>query len=110
MRRFAAVLRHQNAGFTSNGMVCWKVPEERIREVGELAASFPQVSHCYQRPTYPDWPYSLFSMVHSRSDEKCRSIARTNFGENRNNRLRDPLQYKGVQEREGQVLRLAPVP
>ncbi len=75
MRRFAAVLRHQNAGFTSNGMVCWKVPEERIRSVGEIAASFPQVSHCYQRPTYPDWPYNLFSMVHSRSDDKCRSIA-----------------------------------
>ena len=75
MRRFAAVLRHQNAGFTSNGMVCWKVPEEQIRSVGEIAASFPQVSHCYQRPTYPDWPYSLFSMVHSRSDDKCRKIA-----------------------------------
>ena len=75
MRRFAAVLRHQNAGFTSNGMVCWKVPEEQIRIVGEIAASFPQVSHCYQRPTYPDWPYSLFSMVHSRSDDKCRKIA-----------------------------------
>lgn len=75
MRRFAAVLRHQNAGFTSNGMVCWKVPEDQIKSVGEIAASFPQVSHCYQRPTYPDWPYSLFSMVHSRTDDKCRKIA-----------------------------------
>ncbi|MFQ5934145.1 MAG: Lrp/AsnC family transcriptional regulator [Dehalococcoidia bacterium] len=75
MRRYAAILRHQNAGFIANGMVCWRVPEERIREVGEIAASFPQVSHCYQRPVYPDWPYSLFSMIHARDEEKCRRIA-----------------------------------
>ena len=75
MRRYAAILRHQKAGFVANGMVCWKVPEDRVMEVGEVAASFPQVSHCYQRPTYPDWPYSLFSMIHARSEEKCRRIA-----------------------------------
>ena len=75
MRRYAAILRHQNAGFTANGMVCWRVPEDRVLEVGETTASFPQVSHCYQRPTYPDWPYSLFSMIHARDEEKCRRIA-----------------------------------
>ncbi len=75
MRRYAAILRHQNAGFTANGMVCWRVPEEQIQEVGETTASFPQVSHCYQRPTYPDWPYSLFSMIHARDEEKCKRIA-----------------------------------
>lgn len=75
MRRFAAILRHQKAGFTANGMVCWQVPEERIEEVGKIAASFPQVSHCYQRPVYPDWPYNLFSMIHSRDIEKCKRIA-----------------------------------
>jgi len=75
MRRYAAILRHQNAGFTANGMVCWRVPEEQVQEVGETTASFPQVSHCYQRPTYPDWPYSLFSMIHARDEEKCKRIA-----------------------------------
>jgi len=34
MRRFAAILRHREAGFTANGMIVWKVPEERIMEVG----------------------------------------------------------------------------
>ena len=33
MRRFAAILRHREAGFTANGMIVWKVPEERISEV-----------------------------------------------------------------------------
>ncbi|MFQ6015564.1 MAG: AsnC family transcriptional regulator [Anaerolineae bacterium] len=75
IRRFAAVLHHRRAGFSANGMACWRVPEEQIGEVGRTAASFPQVSHCYQRPTYPDWPYNLFTMIHARSKEECEGIA-----------------------------------
>ncbi|MCZ6648385.1 MAG: Lrp/AsnC family transcriptional regulator [Thaumarchaeota archaeon] len=75
MRRFAAILRHQKAGFKANGMITWKVPPERVEEVGMVAASFSQVSHCYQRPVYPDWQYNLFSMVHARSREGCEKIA-----------------------------------
>ncbi|MFN4336142.1 MAG: AsnC family transcriptional regulator [Candidatus Nitrosocaldus sp.] len=76
MRRFAAILRHRNAGFIANGMIVWIVPEARVDEVGMLLASFPQVTHCYRRPTYPDWPYNLYSMVHARSREVCEGIAR----------------------------------
>lgn len=75
MRRFAAILRHQKVGFIANGMVTWKVPPERIHEVANIAISFSQVSHCYERPVYEDWPYSLFSMVHARSREACERIA-----------------------------------
>ena len=67
MRRFAAILRHRDVGFTANGMVVWHVPEESIDEVGSKLAAFPQVSHCYRRPVYPDWRFNLFSMVHARS-------------------------------------------
>ncbi len=75
LRRFAAILRHQEAGFTANGMITWKIPEDRVDEVGYVAASYPQVSHCYRRPIYEDWPYNLFSMVHARSREACEEIA-----------------------------------
>jgi DNA-binding Lrp family transcriptional regulator len=67
MRRFAAILRHRDAGFTANGMVVWHVPETSIDDVGFKLAAFPQVSHCYRRPVYPDWRFNLFSMVHARS-------------------------------------------
>ncbi|GIU70958.1 MAG: transcriptional regulator [Candidatus Nitrosocaldaceae archaeon] len=75
MRRFAAILRHRDAGFTANGMIVWKVPEDRIDEVGYRVAAYKEVSHCYKRPTYEDWPYNLFSMVHARSKESCIKIA-----------------------------------
>lgn len=75
LRRIAAVLRHRKAGFAANGMVVWKVPEGEVDAVGERFAGFRIVSHCYRRPTYPDWPYSLFTMVHGPSEEACRTIA-----------------------------------
>jgi len=77
MRRFAAILRHRDVGFTANGMIVWEVPEDRINEVGEKLGSFPQVSHCYQRPVYPDWPYSVFSMIHCKSEEEASEVAKT---------------------------------
>ena len=76
MRRFAAILRHRDVGFIANGMIVWKVPEERIQEVGEKLGAFPQVSHCYQRPSYPDWPYNVFSMIHCKSVEEAAEVAK----------------------------------
>ncbi len=75
MRRFAAILRHRDVGFTANGMIVWKVPEDKIDEVGYKLASFPQVSHCYRRPVYPDWQFNLFSMIHARTIEAAKKIA-----------------------------------
>jgi siroheme decarboxylase len=76
MRRFAAILRHRDAGFTANGMIVWKVPEEAVDKVGYKLAEFPQVSHCYRRPTYPDWEFNIFSMIHARSIEAAEKIAK----------------------------------
>lgn len=75
MRRFAAILRHRDAGFVANGMVVWHVPEDKIDEVGFKLAAFPQVSHCYRRPDYPDWRFNLFSMVHARSLDAAEKMA-----------------------------------
>jgi len=77
MRRFAAILRHRKVGFTANGMIVWKVPEDRITEVGEKLGAFPQVSHCYERPTYSDWPYNVFSMIHCKTHDEAQEMAKT---------------------------------
>ncbi|WP_415282757.1 Lrp/AsnC family transcriptional regulator [Candidatus Nitrososphaera sp. FF02] len=75
MRRFAAILRHRDAGFVANGMVVWNVPEDKVDSTGFALAAFPQVSHCYRRPVYPDWKYNVFSMVHARSLEAAEKMA-----------------------------------
>jgi DNA-binding Lrp family transcriptional regulator len=74
LRRVAAILYHRRAGFSANGMGVWKVPDERVMELGPQMAAFRGISHCYQRPTYEDWPYSVFTMAHGRSKEECDAI------------------------------------
>jgi DNA-binding Lrp family transcriptional regulator len=75
MRRFAAILRHRDAGFVANGMVVWNVPADIVDSVGFKLAEFSQVSHCYRRPVYPDWPYNVFSMIHARTLEAAEKMA-----------------------------------
>ena len=74
LRRVAAILFHRRAGFSANGMGVWKVPEGSELEIGRRMAAFRGISHCYQRPTYADWPYSIFTMAHGRSKEECDAI------------------------------------
>jgi DNA-binding Lrp family transcriptional regulator len=74
LRRVAAILYHRRAGFSANGMGVWKVPEEQILAIGRQMAAVRGISHCYQRPTYEDWPYSVFTMAHGRSKEECDAI------------------------------------
>jgi len=74
LRRVAAILFHRRAGFSANGMGVWKVPQDRVLEIGPRMAAIRGISHCYQRPTYEDWPYQLFTMAHGRSKEECDAV------------------------------------
>ena len=74
LRRVAAILFHRRAGFSANGMGVWKVPEDRVLEMGMQMSQFRGISHCYERPTYADWPYSVFTMAHGRSKDECDAI------------------------------------
>lgn len=74
LRRVAAILFHRRAGFSANGMGVWAVPDDEILDTGRRMAAFRGISHCYQRPTYADWPYSVFTMAHGRSKDECDAI------------------------------------
>lgn len=75
LRRVGAVLRHQKAGFTANAMGVWEVPPEEVERVGPIMASFPEVTHCYERPTFPDWSYNLYTMIHGKDPKACERVA-----------------------------------
>jgi siroheme decarboxylase len=74
LRRVAAILFHRRAGFSANGMGVWRVPDDKIAEYGPKMAAFRGISHCYERPTYEDWRYQIFTMAHGRSKEECDAI------------------------------------
>jgi DNA-binding Lrp family transcriptional regulator len=76
LRRFSAVLRHREIGFSANGMGVWAVPgtDADILRVGEKMAAYRAVTHCYRRPSYPDWPYNIFTMIHARTEDECGAV------------------------------------
>lgn len=76
IRRFGAILYHRNVGFKSNAMVVWKVPNERVKEVSGIMVRFSQVSHCYRRPIFPNWPYNIFTMIHEKTEKKCEEVVK----------------------------------
>ncbi len=76
IRRFGASVRHHKIGFTANGMVVFTLPPERIEEAGDVLAEYKQVSHCYQRPEAPGWPYNLFAMTHCQTKEELNEIVK----------------------------------
>lgn len=75
LRRFGATLRHVEAGFTANAMSVWVVAQNRVDEVGKLIASYKEVTHCYKRASYPEWPYNLYAMIHGKSKSDCEKVA-----------------------------------
>jgi hypothetical protein len=79
MRRFGAILRHQEAGFAFNAMVCfaetvdsrqWSVDRNSVNPAGAILASKPYISHCYERPSFEGFPYTLYAMMHAQSAEE----------------------------------------
>jgi len=76
IRRFGASIGHRAIGITANAMCTWDVPDEKVEEVGAIMAGFPEVTHCYERPRYPDWKYNLFTMIHAYSRDECERIAK----------------------------------
>jgi DNA-binding Lrp family transcriptional regulator len=69
IRKFGAILRHRKAGYKTNALIVWSVPEENMEKVGKLFSSFPFVSHCYERnPPFRN-KYNLFTMIHSQTED-----------------------------------------
>ena len=69
IRKFAAIVRHRQAGYERNVMALWAVPEEACDAVGHLFASQPEITHCYERTPPFAGRYNLFTMMHFRNED-----------------------------------------
>ena len=74
MRRFGAILRHQDAGFPCNAMVCFSRHSDnrRLEESSKISAlaKQPYVSHCCGRRSFENLPYNLYAMMHAQTPEE----------------------------------------
>jgi len=74
IKRLAAILRHQQAGYIANALVAWRVDEFKADDIGYTMAGFDAVSHCYRREVPEDFGYNLFTMIHARNDSELSQL------------------------------------
>jgi siroheme decarboxylase len=74
IRRYGARIKHQEAGFSANVMVVWQVSEDDVDRVAASMVPHPAISHCYERPAFPGFPYNFYTMIHGRSRAECEAV------------------------------------
>ena len=74
IRRFGAVMSHEQVGYSSNVLVAWKIPEARIDEFEATIQDLTEVSHGYERVSYPEWGYNVYTMIHGHSKDECLGV------------------------------------
>lgn len=74
LKRLGVVLRHQKAGYTVNAMVAWKVNESESDNIAKYMIELKEISHCYLREVPDFFEYTLFTMIHARSEEELNKI------------------------------------
>jgi len=74
IRRYGAVVRHGRIGYSSNVLVAWNMPEERIDEFDKIVREIDEVSHVYERTRYPEWNYNIYTMIHGHSRDECLGV------------------------------------
>jgi len=74
IRRLAGFFNEQALGMDRGALVAWEVPPEQLEEVGRELARLPQISHCIERPPRPEWPYNLYTMIHTASLQECQAV------------------------------------
>ncbi len=67
IRRVAGVLKHDRAGFSRNAMVALEIDPGSCDDAAAVLTKFPFITHLYRRTSYPDWPYTMYAMVHART-------------------------------------------
>jgi DNA-binding Lrp family transcriptional regulator len=68
IRRFRARINQRRVGITANALVAWKCGDSHNVNMGSLLASFPCVTHCYERLPVPGrWEYTIYTVHHGYS-------------------------------------------
>jgi len=77
IRRFGASIKPNNIGFSANALVAWKVPENRVQEIGAYLSKYQEISHCYERKTVKGrWDYNLYVVIHGREREVVQRLVK----------------------------------
>jgi siroheme decarboxylase len=67
LKRISLIPYHYKIGYKSNAMCVWRVEQKNLGEIGKFLSSKKEVTHCYERTSYPEFPYNIYAMIHGNS-------------------------------------------
>lgn len=103
LRRIGLLVKHQQIGFVANAMCTWQVAPERVEAVGSKLAARREITHCYERSTFANFPYNIYAMIHSQSDMELKRLA-----QDISQQIETPLGRMFMSEREFKKTSLVP--
>ena len=76
LTRIAARLAPAEHPGLTTSMIVWQIPAPEVDRVGEEASRFREVVRCYRRPAFPNWPYTLFTVIRASTPAACLETAK----------------------------------
>jgi len=78
IRKFRARINQRRVGISANALVAWMREDSLHGNMASLLASFPCVTHCYERRPVPGaWEYTVYTVHHGYSREAVLAEIRT---------------------------------
>jgi len=75
IRKFGASIKPNQVGFSANALVAWKVPADRIQNVGSQLSKLSDISHCYEREIINGrWEYNLYTVMHAKERQSIQRM------------------------------------
>ncbi len=76
LKRIGSFLKSAVAAPEAGTLVVWQIPEEKLERSGPELAEFREVLYADRRPAYPEFPYSLYTMIRAETPEALELITR----------------------------------
>lgn len=77
LRKYSGIPQKKKPSISATAMGVWVVPDGKIEDFGAQMLKHREVSHCYLRPVYEDWPYNVFTTVHGKTVDECDGVLQT---------------------------------
>ncbi|HOW58116.1 MAG TPA: hypothetical protein PLO78_00155 [Candidatus Omnitrophota bacterium] len=76
LRRIGSFLRLPETESSTKTLVAWQIPEEKLLRIGPEIHEFREVLYGDRRPLYPEFPYSLYTMIRAANAAELEVVAR----------------------------------
>ena len=76
LRRIGGFLKTPAVLPEARTLVVWQIPEEKLERIGPEIAEFREVFYADRRPAYPEFPYSLYTMIRAETAAELEVVTR----------------------------------